>query len=185
MRGRQAEETRGEQGGAGASKGETVSRGGMGSQGGQRYGVQAVQREAWWTAFQTGAAVSTEGVPQCSALLPADLQALNHAPLAPTAGLSVADLTLPDVRWLLVLPRHGVGNTLRGWVSAVAYAALAGRTLVRAHAAAHSRVFDALCLAFRCGFRCSEDRSPWQWAQRGRRAVEGRVRAVGSGRRRR
>ncbi|CAI5513788.1 unnamed protein product [Closterium sp. Naga37s-1] len=75
-----------------------------------------------------------------------------RARVPPTAHLSVADLTLPDRRWLLVLPRHGVGNTLRGWVSAVPYAVLSGRTLVRAHAAQHSRVLDALCLAFHCAF---------------------------------
>ncbi|CAI5531487.1 unnamed protein product [Closterium sp. Naga37s-1] len=156
-----AEVSRGEQGGEGASTGAAGSSGGGG---GQQYGVQAVQREAWWTAFQRGAAVSSQGVHQCSSLLPPDIQPLNvcvlspphtHAFLArvaPTARLAVADLTLPDARWLLVLPRHGVGNTLRGWVSAVPYAVLAGRTLVRAHAAQHSRVLDSLCLAFHCAF---------------------------------
>ncbi|CAI5983312.1 unnamed protein product [Closterium sp. NIES-64] len=144
-----AEVSRGEQGGEGASTGAAGSSGGGG---GQQYGVQAVQREAWWTAFQRGAAVSSQGVHQCSSLLPPDIQPLNVARVPPTARLAVADLTLPDARWLLVLPRHGVGNTLRGWVSAVPYAVLAGRTLVRAHAAQHSRVLDSLCLAFHCAF---------------------------------
>ncbi|CAI5476064.1 unnamed protein product [Closterium sp. Yama58-4] len=136
-------------GGERAGTGEVGSSGGGG---GQQYGVQAVQREAWWTAFQRGAAVSSQGVHQCSSLLPPDIQPLNVARVAPTARLEVADLTLPDARWLLVLPRHGVGNTLRGWVSAVPYAVLSGRTLVRAHAAQHSRVLDSLCLAFHCAF---------------------------------
>ncbi|CAI7738100.1 unnamed protein product [Closterium sp. NIES-53] len=149
VREQRVEVSRGEQGGEGASTGAAGSSGGGG---GQQYGVQAMQREAWWTAFQRGTAVNSEGVHQCSSLLPSDIQPLNVARVPPTAHLSVADLTLPDARWLLVLPRHGVGNTLRGWVSAVPYAVLSGRTLVRAHAAQHSRVLDALCLAFHCAF---------------------------------
>ncbi|CAI5470523.1 unnamed protein product [Closterium sp. Yama58-4] len=121
-----AEVSRGEQGGEGASEGAAGSSGGGG---GQQYGVQAVQREAWWTAFQRGAAraCAPHGAP------------VSGGP--DTAGRAVAAGGAAARR-----------GQLRGWVSAVPYAVLSGRTLVRAHAAQHSRVLDTLCLAFHCAF---------------------------------
>ncbi|CAI5530379.1 unnamed protein product [Closterium sp. Naga37s-1] len=53
VREQRAEVSRGEQGGEGAGTGAAGSSGGGG---GQQYGVQAVQREAWWTAHSTSVA---------------------------------------------------------------------------------------------------------------------------------
>ncbi|CAI5935041.1 unnamed protein product [Closterium sp. NIES-64] len=121
-----------------------VSRGEQGGEGGE-HGGSGQQRWRRRAAVRCAGGAAGGVVDSVS-----ERRGLHELP--PTARLAVADLTLPDARWLLVLPRHGVGNTLRGWVSAVPYAVLAGRTLVRAHAAQHSRVLDSLCLAFHCAF---------------------------------
>ncbi|CAI5960314.1 unnamed protein product [Closterium sp. NIES-65] len=77
---------------------------------------------------------------------------------------AVADLRGGQRRVLLFMPRHGLGNSLRGYVSAFVYARLAGRRLVRLHAAEHAKVYDTLCAAFTCGFdaiRWSNESGPW------------------------
>ncbi|CAI7808303.1 unnamed protein product [Closterium sp. NIES-54] len=53
---------------------------------------------------------------------------------------AVADLRGGQRRVLLFMPRHGLGNSLRGYVSAFVYARLSGRRLVRLHAAEHAKV---------------------------------------------
>ncbi|CAI7780880.1 unnamed protein product, partial [Closterium sp. NIES-53] len=65
---------------------------------------------------------------------------------------SLLDLLRPNERFLAFLPRHGLGNSLRGFVSAFVYASLAGRRLVRLHAGEHARVYDLLCQAYGCSF---------------------------------
>ncbi|CAI5476348.1 unnamed protein product [Closterium sp. Yama58-4] len=83
----------------------------------------------------------------------------NQQPIA-----AVADLRGGQRRVLLFMPRHGLGNSLRGYVSAFVYARLAGRRLVRLHAAEHAKVYDTLCAAFTCGFdaiRWSNETGPW------------------------
>ena len=52
----------------------------------------------------------------------------------------------------MLFPRHGLGNSLRGYVSAFVFAQLAARRLVIAHGAEHFKVYDLLCEAFQCGF---------------------------------
>ncbi|GJP46180.1 hypothetical protein CLOM_g5497 [Closterium sp. NIES-68] len=77
---------------------------------------------------------------------------------------AVSDLRGEHRRVLLFMPRHGLGNSLRGYVSAFVYARLAGRRLVRLHAAEHAKVYDTLCAAFTCGFdaiRWSNETGPW------------------------
>jgi len=64
----------------------------------------------------------------------------------------VGDLVRKRQRLLLTIPRHGLGNSLRGYVSSFVYAALSGRRLVRFHGAEHAKVFDTLCHSFHCGF---------------------------------
>ncbi|CAI5515353.1 unnamed protein product [Closterium sp. Naga37s-1] len=99
-----------------------------------------------------------------------------HRPLAPSPPSprslllprqsisAVADLRGGQRRVLLFMPRHGLGNSLRGYVSAFVYARLSGRRLVRLHAAEHAKVYDTLCAAFTCGFdamRWSNESGPW------------------------
>jgi len=78
----------------------------------------------------------------------------------------VGDLLRKHQRLLLAIPRHGLGNSLRGYVSSFVYAALSGRRLVRFHGAEHAKVFDTLCHSFNCGFDCHPGRrslrgQPW------------------------
>ncbi|CAI5536384.1 unnamed protein product, partial [Closterium sp. Naga37s-1] len=64
----------------------------------------------------------------------------------------LAHLSRPALRSLVFLARHGLGNSLRGFVSAFVFARLAGRRLVTLHAGEHHKVYDLLCHAFHCGF---------------------------------
>jgi len=52
---------------------------------------------------------------------------------------SLDDLDRPNQRVLVFLARHGLGNSLRSFVSAFVFAQLAGRRLVRLHAAEHAK----------------------------------------------
>ncbi|GJP45906.1 hypothetical protein CLOM_g5243, partial [Closterium sp. NIES-68] len=53
-------------------------------------------------------------------------------------------------RWLIWVPRHGLGNALRGFSSALLYALLSGRRFLRWHGGPHGRVLDRLCDALDC-----------------------------------
>ncbi|CAI5513499.1 unnamed protein product, partial [Closterium sp. Naga37s-1] len=53
-------------------------------------------------------------------------------------------------RWLVYVPRHGLGNSLRGFSSALLFALLSGRRFLRWHGGPHGRVLDRLCDAFGC-----------------------------------
>ncbi|CAI5475626.1 unnamed protein product [Closterium sp. Yama58-4] len=87
--------------------------------------------------------------------LPAALQPLSPSsfPTNSTQPISrLAHLSRPALRSLVFLARHGLGNSLRGFVSAFVFARLAGRRLVTLHAGEHHKVYDLLCHAFHCGF---------------------------------
>ncbi|CAI5501977.1 unnamed protein product [Closterium sp. Naga37s-1] len=51
----------------------------------------------------------------------------------------LAHLSRPSLRSLVFLARHGLGNSLRGFVSAFVFARLAGRRLVTLHAGEHHK----------------------------------------------
>ncbi|CAI7768569.1 unnamed protein product [Closterium sp. NIES-53] len=72
---------------------------------------------------------------------------LSSGPLAASLG----HLANSTERVLLVIPRHGLGNSLRGFVSAFVFSRVSGRRLVLFHGGAHGKVLDALCAAFDCG----------------------------------
>ncbi|CAI5480530.1 unnamed protein product, partial [Closterium sp. Yama58-4] len=54
-------------------------------------------------------------------------------------------------RWLIWMPRFGLGNSLRAYTSAFVFALLSGRRLLRWHGGNHKQVLDRLCHAFYCG----------------------------------
>ncbi|CAI5530517.1 unnamed protein product, partial [Closterium sp. Naga37s-1] len=54
-------------------------------------------------------------------------------------------------RWLIWMPRFGLGNSLRAYTSAFIFALLSGRRLLRWHGGNHKQVLDRLCNAFYCG----------------------------------
>ncbi|CAI5475114.1 unnamed protein product [Closterium sp. Yama58-4] len=78
------------------------------------------------------------------------LHAGEHHKVQPISRL--AHLSRPALRSLVFLARHGLGNSLRGFVSAFVFARLSGRRLVTLHAGEHHKVYDLLCHAFHCGF---------------------------------
>ncbi|CAI5460393.1 unnamed protein product [Closterium sp. Yama58-4] len=57
----------------------------------------------------------------------------------------------PKERWLVFVPRFGLGNTLRGYISTFIFALLSGRRLLRWHGGPHKKVLNNLCDAFYCG----------------------------------
>ncbi|CAI5962122.1 unnamed protein product [Closterium sp. NIES-65] len=54
-------------------------------------------------------------------------------------------------RWLIWMPRFGLGNSLRAYTSSFIFALLSGRRLLRWHGGNHKQVLDRLCNAFYCG----------------------------------
>lgn len=106
--------------------------------------VSALQRSPYLTPWL----ISVPEEPRCLEVYPKrQSTGLKQGPLG-----SIKDLRHKNQRLLLVVPRHGLGNSLRGYVSSFVYASLSARRLVRFHGSAHAKVFDMLCLAFHCGF---------------------------------
>ncbi|CAI7763210.1 unnamed protein product [Closterium sp. NIES-54] len=54
-------------------------------------------------------------------------------------------------RWLIWMPRFGLGNSLRAYTSAFIFALLSGRRLLRWKGGNHKQVLERLCNAFYCG----------------------------------
>ncbi|CAI5502149.1 unnamed protein product, partial [Closterium sp. Naga37s-1] len=70
----------------------------------------------------------------------------NHEPIPQNQR----DFMLKE-RWLIWMPRFGLGNSLRAYTSAFIFALLSGRRLLRWHGGNHKQVLDRLCNAFYCG----------------------------------
>ncbi|CAI5980585.1 unnamed protein product [Closterium sp. NIES-64] len=98
---------------------------------------------------------TTRCMTSCCASVPR-LSSLSFPPSScPPNSLPIsrlAHLSRPSLRSLVFLARHGLGNSLRGFVSAFVFARLSGRHLVTLHAGEHHKVYDLLCHAFHCGF---------------------------------
>lgn len=113
----------------------------------EQQGVVRAEEE-WRTRYIRPLDINIGAEPLCSGIVPPEFYSSNTVePIT-----VVADLLRPNQRVLVFLPRHGLGNSLRGFVSAYVYALLSGRRLVRFHAAEHAKVYDLLCEAFECGF---------------------------------
>ncbi|CAI7798556.1 unnamed protein product [Closterium sp. NIES-53] len=67
-----------------------------------------------------------------------------------SGNASAAGAAAAGERWLVYVPRHGLGNSLRGFSSALLFAMLSGRRFLRWHGGPHGRVLDRLCDAFDC-----------------------------------
>ncbi|CAI5461705.1 unnamed protein product [Closterium sp. Yama58-4] len=55
-------------------------------------------------------------------------------------------------RWLIWVPRAGLGNMLRALSSSFVYALLSGRRLLRWHGGPYGDAMNSLCAGFACGF---------------------------------
>ncbi|CAI5952589.1 unnamed protein product [Closterium sp. NIES-64] len=87
----------------------------------------------------------------CKAIMPSpEISSDANSSSGPLAA-SLGHLANSTERVLLVIPRHGLGNSLRGFVSAFVFSRVSGRRLVLFHGGAHGKVLDALCAAFDCG----------------------------------
>ncbi|GJP41977.1 hypothetical protein CLOM_g1581 [Closterium sp. NIES-68] len=108
-----------------------------------------VPRRAWQSRFVRDVRVDVGAEPLCSDIVPDEFRQSTDQ-MQPVTSL--LDFLRPNERFLAFLPRHGLGNSLRGFVSAFVYASLAGRRLVRLHAGQHAKVYDLLCQAYACSF---------------------------------
>ncbi|CAI5463649.1 unnamed protein product [Closterium sp. Yama58-4] len=72
------------------------------------------------------------------------------AAAAAGGGGNASALGVAGERWLVFVPRHGLGNSLRGFSSALLFALLSGRRFLRWHGGPHGRVLTRLCDAFEC-----------------------------------
>ncbi|GJP38387.1 hypothetical protein CLOM_g22831 [Closterium sp. NIES-68] len=88
----------------------------------------------------------------CKIVMPSPEISADANPSSAPFAASLARFANSTERVLLVIPRHGLGNSLRGFVSAFVFSRLSGRRLIRFHGGAHGKVLDALCAAFDCGF---------------------------------
>ncbi|CAI5998508.1 unnamed protein product [Closterium sp. NIES-65] len=118
--------------------------GGLGGTNGAGGGVP---RRPWQSRFVQDVRIDVGGEAMCADIVPDEFRESTDR-MPPVTSL--LDLLRPNERFLAFLPRHGLGNSLRGFVSAFVYASLAGRRLVRLHAGEHARVYDLLCQAYGC-----------------------------------
>ncbi|CAI5480531.1 unnamed protein product [Closterium sp. Yama58-4] len=111
-----------------------------------------------------------KGTPSCKGILPASAY-VNDPIWRADAGVSELKLlselqhkvesneSIPEgledfmlkERWLIWMPRFGLGNSLRAYTSAFIFALLSGRRLLRWKGGNHKQVLERLCNAFYCG----------------------------------
>ena len=63
---------------------------------------------------------------------------------------------------MVFVPRFGLGNSLRGYVSSAILALLSGRRLVRLQGGEHYQIYDTLCEAFECGLDAIRWEENWE-----------------------
>ncbi|CAI5501638.1 unnamed protein product [Closterium sp. Naga37s-1] len=135
----------GERGGEGLGEGRTTEVGG-----GRADEAVHVEQWDWQREYLEDVAIRVSQEKLCRGIFPRGAAAGEDEKSPPISRL--AHLSRPSLRSLVFLARHGLGNSLRGFVSAFVFARLAGRRLVTLHAGEHHKVYDLLCHAFHCGF---------------------------------
>ncbi|GJP35328.1 hypothetical protein CLOM_g19831 [Closterium sp. NIES-68] len=139
--------------GDGGRRGEDELREGQeGEVGGARADDVHVEQLDWQREYLEDVAIRVSKEKMCKGIFPKGLakEEVEEKSSQPISRLS--HLSRPSQRSLVFLARHGLGNSLRGFVSAFVFARLGGRQLVRLHAGEHHKVYDLLCHAFHCGF---------------------------------
>ncbi|CAI5968832.1 unnamed protein product [Closterium sp. NIES-64] len=135
----------GERGVSGSGEGQTGEEGG-----GRADEAVHVEQWDWQREYLEDVAIRVSQEKLCRGIFPRDVAAEEEDEKSlPISRL--AHLSRPSLRSLVFLARHGLGNSLRGFVSAFVFARLSGRHLVTLHAGEHHKVYDLLCHAFHCG----------------------------------
>ncbi|CAI6010797.1 unnamed protein product [Closterium sp. NIES-65] len=131
----------GERGVSGSGEGQTGEEGG-----GRADEAVHVEQWDWQREYLEDVAIRVSQEKLCRGIFPRDVAAEEEDEKSlPISRL--AHLSRPSLRSLVFLARHGLGNSLRGFVSAFVFARLSGRHLVTLHAGEHHKVYDLLCHA--------------------------------------